>query len=257
MTGKFPHVEARPRRSCGAARPRGEAAPLHLRARVGGLTRVPNTDPGTVVEVAALAHRVQVESLGTVTTSGCRIHEPALARDPSARTRCFRAKAMVPEWTRGSSRRGAIEPLSYDSKYLAAHGLLYLPARFRRTRRYRCRGVRRERLPDTLDEAVLDTLIHRLGSPRSSRRSTRRINAGTRTTSGTRSSWPKACPHPSRSSAGGGPLPLPTGAASRGRRLDGVRYPGHFASVAAVGIVRVHRHRPAQPRAALRSVVSL
>lgn len=97
---------------------------------------------------------------------------PHRARDPFGANSVLQSEGYeVPDWTRPDprARPGTLEPLAIESVALGGvrRGHLYLPARFRRTRRYPLLVVHDG--SDYLNYAgmktVLDNLIHRLEIP--------------------------------------------------------------------------------------------
>jgi enterochelin esterase-like enzyme len=97
---------------------------------------------------------------------------PNRARDPFGANSVLQTDGYeAPTWTNADpvSRPGAVEPFSFDSKHLGGkrQGLIYLPARFRRTRQYPLLVVHDG--SDYLNYAgmktILDNLIERLEIP--------------------------------------------------------------------------------------------
>ena len=131
---------------------------------------------------------------------------------------------------------------------------LYLPARFRTSRRYPSRDPRRRGLPPLLGaRTVLDNLIHRLEiAPLVAALPARRRLVSTRTI-GACASWPGT----SRSS-GACRCARAGGAGSWGvvqggrlaRRRSAI---GPLGSCCPVGLVRLHRHRPGTAGTGLRA----
>lgn len=94
---------------------------------------------------------------------------PYVARDPFGANSVAHAEGYeTPDWTQPDpeARPGAIEELTYDSRALAGprRVSLYLPARFRRSRRYPLLVVHDggDYLRYSALKVVLDNLIHRL-----------------------------------------------------------------------------------------------
>lgn len=160
---------------------RGEAERVALRHWIFGLPatvpfrRLPEGD--VWVLSLELPPGSRVEYKVEVTREGCTelIRDPLnphLARDPfGANSVCHAAGYEVPEWTRPdpTARSGAFEERRVRSRWLRGERevTLYLPARFRRTRRYPLLVVHDG--PDYLSYSglgtVLDNLIHRLVIP--------------------------------------------------------------------------------------------
>jgi enterochelin esterase family protein len=97
---------------------------------------------------------------------------PYVARDPFGANSVAHAEGYeTPDWTQPDpeTRPGLVEELVYDSRALAGprRVLLYLPARFRRTRRYPLLVVHdgTDYLRYSAFKVVLDNLIHRLEVP--------------------------------------------------------------------------------------------
>ena len=97
---------------------------------------------------------------------------PNRARDPfGANSVVHGAGYAVPSWIQQDplSRPGLLEPISFNSRALGAvrTGHIYLPARFRRTRRYPLLVVHDggDYLRYTHMKTILDNLIHRLEVP--------------------------------------------------------------------------------------------
>jgi enterochelin esterase family protein len=159
----------------------GAADEVHLRHWIYGL---PSAQP---------FHRVGESDLWTLTLDlpeGSRIEyriervaggsreslldplNPRVARDPfGANSVCHAAGYVTPEWTRrdGEARTGTITPLGLPSRAFGTERtvLLYLPARFRRSRRYPLLVVHDgdDYLRYAALKVVLDNLIHRLEIP--------------------------------------------------------------------------------------------
>ncbi len=96
---------------------------------------------------------------------------PLTASDPfGANSVCQGYGYVPPEWTLpdGGARTGAFERLAIDSRYVGRRAVnLYLPARFRRTRRYPLLVLHDggDYLRYAQLKTVLDNLIHRLEIP--------------------------------------------------------------------------------------------
>jgi enterochelin esterase-like enzyme len=160
---------------------RGEADGVTLRHWIYGLEstsalhRIPNTDlwylvaevpPGSRVEYKYEIHR----------HGGSQWIEdplnPNRARDPFGANSVLQGAGYeVPEWTRHDAlaRPGALESVGFESKVLGGvrQGHVYLPARFRRSRRYPLLVVHdgSDYLNYASMKTVLDNLIHRLEIP--------------------------------------------------------------------------------------------
>ncbi len=129
---------------------RGEADAVHLRHFINGLesaqslARVPNTDFWYLVVEIPPRSRVEYKLEIKHGDHGRWIEDPLnpqRARDPFGANSVLAGEGYeVPEWTKEDSlaRRGTLEPFGLDSKALGGRrgGYLYLPARFRRSRRY-------------------------------------------------------------------------------------------------------------------------
>ncbi len=157
---------------------RGEAEAVNLRHFVFGLpavqafTRLVGTD--LWYHILELPDRSRVEYKIEVVRGGKGewIEDPLnplKARDPfGANSVCHGQGYEVPEWTKPDpeSRPGTIEELVTPSAALGrpARVLLYLPARFRRTRRYPLLVAHdgADYLEYSALKTVLDNLIHRL-----------------------------------------------------------------------------------------------
>ncbi|MCC6872699.1 MAG: DUF3327 domain-containing protein [Sandaracinaceae bacterium] len=97
---------------------------------------------------------------------------PNRARDPCGANSVLQGEGYeVPEWTRKDplARPGTMEPLTIESKAVGGTrtGYIYLPARFRRSRRYPLLVVHdgSDYLRYSGMRTVLDNLIHRLEIP--------------------------------------------------------------------------------------------
>jgi enterochelin esterase family protein len=139
------------------------------------LTRVPNTDLWYLV--LEIPPRSRIEYKFEIHKNGERrwIEDPLnphRARDPFGANSVLLGEGYeVPEWTRHDplARPGVLEPLAFHSNAFGGlrHGWIYLPARFRRTRRYPLLVVHdgSDYLKYASMKTVLDNLIHRLEIP--------------------------------------------------------------------------------------------
>jgi enterochelin esterase-like enzyme len=159
---------------------RGEADGVKLRHFIYALesaqplTRVPNTDLWYLsIEVpprSRIEYKLEVSRNGHNEWLQDPLN-PHRARDPFGANSVLQGEGYEsPEWTREDpvARRGTLEPLTYDSKHLGRRtGLLYLPARFRRTKRYPLIVVHdgSDYLNYSGMRVVLDNLVHRLEIP--------------------------------------------------------------------------------------------
>jgi enterochelin esterase family protein len=156
---------------------RGEADAVHLQHWIYGLPsaqpfeRLEGTDLWYLVQEIPVRSRVEYKLEVRVGDSSRLIRDPLnpeLAHDPfGANSVCQGAEYTVPDWTRPDpeSRPGQIEPLVVRSQALGRdlEVPIYLPARFRPSRRYRLLVVH-----DGVDylryaslRTVLDNLLHR------------------------------------------------------------------------------------------------
>lgn len=177
MAGKrFPLVEG----SMATFVWRGEAEGVKLRHFIYGLEsaqpliRVPNTDLHYLVVEMPPRSRVEYKLEITRGGHGEWIQDPLnphRARDPFGANSVLQGEGYeVPEWTREDllARKGNIEPFAFDSRTIGRRtGWIYLPARFRRTRRYPLLVVHdgSDYLNYSGMRTVLDNLIHRLEIP--------------------------------------------------------------------------------------------
>lgn len=178
MKGKrFPYVEG----SSATFVWRGEADSVNLRHFIFGLesaqplARIAGTDFWYLVMAIPPLSRVEYKL--EIHRGGDRrwIEDPLnpqRARDPFGANSVLAADGYtVPEWTREDpvARRGTLEPFSMESRSFGARrgGYLYLPARFRRSRRYPLLVVHdgSDYLRYSGMKTVLDNLIHRLEIP--------------------------------------------------------------------------------------------
>lgn len=96
---------------------------------------------------------------------------PQRARDPFGANSVLATEGYaIPEWTREDpvARKGTLEPFAFESQALGRRGgYLYLPARFRRSRRYPLLIIHdgSDYLRYSGMRTVLDNLIHRLEVP--------------------------------------------------------------------------------------------
>ncbi len=178
MEGKrFPFVEG----SSATFIYRGEADALYLRHWIFGLesaqalTLVEGTDLWHLtLEIpphSRVEYKLELQKNGGTQWIQDPLN-PHRARDPFGANSVLAGEGyVIPEWSQDDTlaRRGTLEPFTFDSAALEAKrtGFLYLPARFRRSRRYpllvvhdgsdymRYAGLR----------TVLDNLIHRLEIP--------------------------------------------------------------------------------------------
>lgn len=157
---------------------RGAADAVHLQHWIYGLpssqpfTRIEGTDLWYLIvelpEKSRLEYKLEIASGGERRLINDPLN-PYLARDPYAlNSVCHGAGYQVPDWTLPDpdTRPGTLEELRIDSEAFGSERrvVMYLPARFRRTRRYPLLIVHDG--PDYLNYAgmktVLDNLIHRL-----------------------------------------------------------------------------------------------
>jgi enterochelin esterase-like enzyme len=157
---------------------RGEADTVNLRHWVYAipstqpLSRIAGTDlwqlvmelpQGSRVEYKFEVHRGGHRELIQDPLNPHRAHDPF-----GSNSVAHGAGYMVPDWTRPDpdAREGSLEPLTLYSRHLGrvASSMLYLPARFRRTRRYPVLIVHdgSDFLRYAGMKTVLDNLIHRL-----------------------------------------------------------------------------------------------
>jgi enterochelin esterase family protein len=178
MKGKrFPLVEG----SSATFLWRGEADAVKLRHFIFGLesaqplARIAGTDAWYLV--VEIPPRSRVEYKFEIHRGGeSRWIEdplnPHRARDPFGANSVLAGEGYeIPEWTQEDAlaRRGTLESFSMESRALGGRrgGFLYLPARFRRTRRYPLLIIHdgSDYLRYSRLKAVLDNLIHRLEIP--------------------------------------------------------------------------------------------
>jgi enterochelin esterase-like enzyme len=160
---------------------RGEADSVNLRHWIFGLesstalSRIPNTDLWYLTLEIPPCSRVEYK-LQVSRDGGRRWLEdplnPHRARDPFGANSVIQGEGYeVPSWTHhdAEARPGVLEPFRFESKAMGGprDGHLYLPARFRRTRRYPLLVVHdgSDYLNYSRMKAVLDNLIHRLEIP--------------------------------------------------------------------------------------------
>lgn len=160
---------------------RGEADRVDLRHFIYGLesaqplTRVPGTDFWyLVLEIpprSRVEYKLQIHRGGESRWIEDPLN-PHRARDPFGANSVLATEGYeVPEWTKVDphARRGTLEPFALDSRALQGRrgGYLYLPARFRRSRRYPLLVVHdgSDYLRYSGMRTVLDNLIHRLEIP--------------------------------------------------------------------------------------------
>ena len=157
---------------------RGQAEAVHLRHFIYGLPssqpfqRVRDTDLWYFVlevpENSRFEYKLEVFSNGNVRAVEDPLN-PIKARDPfGSNSVCHGSGYEVPEWTfpDAEARAGSLEEVRLRSRALRreARVTLYLPARFRRTRRYPLLVVHDggDYLQYAGLKTVLDNLIHRL-----------------------------------------------------------------------------------------------
>ncbi|MEW5849927.1 MAG: alpha/beta hydrolase-fold protein [Myxococcota bacterium] len=160
---------------------RGEVDGVLLRHWIYGLesrqplTRIAGTDLWYLV--SEVPPRSRVEYKFEVQRKGVSqwIEDPLnphRARDPFGANSVLQGEGYeIPEWTRPDpvARPGSLDPFVFKSRALDGirHGHIYLPARFRRTRRYPLLVVHdgSDYLNYSGMKTVLDNLIHRLEIP--------------------------------------------------------------------------------------------
>ncbi len=160
---------------------RGEADAVHLRHFIYGLessqplARIEGTDFWWIsMEIPPLSrveYKLEIHRGGESKWIEDPLN-PHRARDPFGANSVLAGQGYeVPEWTREDplARKGTLEPFGFDSRALRGRrgGYLYLPARFRRTRRYPLLVVHdgSDYLRYAGLRTVLDNLIHRLEIP--------------------------------------------------------------------------------------------
>lgn len=159
---------------------RGEAEAVHLKHWVYGLpssqslARVPDTDLWHLTLELPARSRVEYKLEVVRGGHGQWMEDPLnpnRARDPfGANSVAHGSGYQVPEWIHRDpeARPGLLDEIFYDSPTFGRRGLaLYLPARFRRTRRYPLLVVHdgHDYLRYAGLGAILDNLIHRLEIP--------------------------------------------------------------------------------------------
>ncbi|MSP25477.1 MAG: enterochelin esterase [Myxococcales bacterium] len=178
MQGKrFPFVEG----STATFVYRGEASEVHLRHWIFGLesaqalARIEGTDAWHLTfEIpprSRVEYKFEIQKHGGTRWIQDPLN-PHRARDPFGANSVLAGEGYVlPEWSREDAltRRGTLEPFAFESRSVGGSrsGYLYLPARFRPSRRYPLLVVH-----DGSDyikyaglRTVLDNLIHRLEIP--------------------------------------------------------------------------------------------
>jgi enterochelin esterase family protein len=160
---------------------RGEADAVHLRHWIyalesrQALSRVPGTDLWYLVHEVPPHSRVEYKLEVTRHGNTSWIEDPLnphRARDPFGANSVLQAEGYeVPEWTRHDplARPGTLERFALPSAALGGlrHGHIYLPARFRDSRRYPLLVVHdgSDYLNYVGMKTILDNLIHRLEVP--------------------------------------------------------------------------------------------
>ncbi|MDB4941952.1 MAG: putative esterase [Labilithrix sp.] len=161
---------------------RGDAEAVTLRHWIFGLEsdsslkRVPNTDLWYLVLDIPSKSRVEYKFEIHHRGGGSQWIEdplnPNRARDPfGANSVCQGEGYEVPDWVNPDpeARPGLLEPFSFNSRTFGGmrHGMIYLPARFRKTRQYPLLVVHdgSDYVNFASMKTVLDNLIHRLEIP--------------------------------------------------------------------------------------------
>ena len=160
---------------------RGEADGVNLRHWIFGmessqaLSRVPNTDLWTLTieipRMSRIEYKLEIRR-GEHAEWIEDPRNPHRARDPFGANSVLAGEGYeLPEWTLEdpTARPGLLEPFSFHSRSLGGSrtGHIYMPARWRRTRRYPLLVVHdgRDYLRYASMKVILDNLIHRLEIP--------------------------------------------------------------------------------------------
>lgn len=160
---------------------RGEADAVNLRHWIfgmessQGLSRVPNTDLWTLTieipRMSRIEYKLEIRR-GEHAEWVEDPRNPHRARDPFGANSVLAGEGYeLPEWTLEdkTARPGLLEPFSFHSRSFGGSrtGHIYMPARWRRTRRYPLLVVHdgRDYLRYASMKVILDNLIHRLEIP--------------------------------------------------------------------------------------------